>query len=334
VLNAIYEEDFVGFSYGFRPGRSQHSALDALAVGICRKRVNWVFDADIRDFFGTIDHGWMRKFLEHRVADRRLLRLIQKWLSAGVLQDGVKTVEQVGTPQGASVSPLLANIYLHYVFDLWTESWRRKCARGDVVVVRFADDIALGFQYKSDAERYWAALADRLAKFSLSLQAEKTRLIRFGVHARRQCKERGEPRPRTFDFLGFTHICSRSRAGRFLLLRHTITRRMRITIRAIRARIMKMRHLPIHVQGAWLRSVVRGYNAYFAVPTNSRKLALFRNEVIRAWFHALRRRTQRHRWTWKRMLTVIERWIPRARILHPWPSERFDARTQGRSPVR
>ena len=276
----------------------------------------------------------MHKFLEHRIADRRSLRLIRKWVGAGVLGDGVRTVERVGTPQGASLSPLLATIYLHYVFDLWTERWRRRCARGDVVVVRFADDIALGFQYKSDAERYRAALAERLAKFSLSLQAEKARLIRFGVHARRQCNERGEPKPKTFDFLGVTHICGQSRNGRFMMLRQTVTSRMRASIRATRTRLMKMRHLPVHLQGAWLQSVIRGYNAYLAVPTNGRKLECFRNEVIRAWFRALRRRSQRHRWTWKRMLPVIRRWILRIRIQHPWPEVRIDARTRGRSPVR
>lgn len=334
VLNAIYEEDFLGFSYGFRPGRSQHHALDALAVGILRKKVNWVFDADIRGFYDAIDHEWLVRFLEHRIADRRIVRLIQKWLRAGVLQDGAKVVDRVGTPQGATISPLLANIYLHYVFDLWTEQWRKRHARGDVIVIRYADDLVLGFQDRGDAERYRTALAERLRQFGLTLHPDKTRLVRFGTLAARQRAERGEGKPETFEFLGFAHICGRSRAGRFLLLRRTSKKRMRATLRAIRQELLGRRHLPIPVQGAWLGRVVQGYYAYHAVPTNIERLDAFRTEVTRAWLHALRRRSQRHRMTWDRMQTLANRWIPRPRGYHPWPEQRFDARTRGKSPVR
>jgi group II intron reverse transcriptase/maturase len=295
VMSAIYEEDFLGFSYGFRPGRSQHMALDALATGIERKRVNWVLDADIRGFFDAIDHDWMIRFLRHRIADRRLLRLIQKWLKAGVLEDGVRRVQQTGSPQGAPISPLLANVYLHYVFDLWTEHWRRKHARGDVIVVRYADDIVLGFQYKADARRFLADLHARLRKFSLELHPEKTRLLCFGTFAEAQRADRGEGRPETFDFLGFTHICARTRNGRFHVLRLTAKPRMRARLRSIREELMRRRHLPLSVQGRWIQRVVRGYFAYHAVPKNGARLAAFRVEVRRAWVHALRRRSQRSR---------------------------------------
>ncbi|MBD3334300.1 MAG: group II intron reverse transcriptase/maturase [Candidatus Eisenbacteria bacterium] len=334
VLSAIYEQDFLGFSYGFRPRRNPHMALDALATGIERKRVNWVLDADIRGFFDAIDHTWMLRFLEHRIADRRLLRLIRKWLRAGVLEDGVKRVQGTGSPQGASLSPLLANVYLHYVFDLWTEYWRQKHARGDVIVVRFADDIVLGFQYKADAERLWADLRARLRKFCLELHPRKTRLLRFGSFADAQRKDRGEGKPETFDFLGFTHVCARTRIGRFHVQRLTAKSRMRARLRSIREELMRRRHLPLAAQGRWIRQVVRGYFAYHAVPKNGARIAAFRVEVRRAWIHALRRRSQRTRMTWSRFQAVADPWIPKARILHPWPTMRFDVRTQGRSPVR
>jgi len=334
VLNAVYEMDFLGFSYGFRPGRGQHQALDALAVGILRRNVNWVLDVDIRGFFDAIDHGWMQRFIELRIADRRILRLIQKWLSAGVLKDGMKTVENTGSPQGATISPLLSNVYLHYVFDLWVERWRRRIARGHMVVVRYADDVTLGFQHEAEARRFLSDLEKRCSAFGLELNAQKTRLVRFGKIATRQRAVRGEGKPETFDFLGFTHICGKSRAGRFVLFRHTSKKRMRHRIQDIRSELMRRRHLPIPVQGAWIHQVVRGYFAYHAVPTNAGCLALFRSEVTRAWLHALRRRSQRSRIKWDRMSALAERWIPRARILHPWPDERFDARTRGKSPVR
>lgn len=334
VLNAIYEVDFLGFSYGFRPGRSQHRALDALAVGITRTKVNWVLDADIRGFFDTLDHGWLLRFLEHRIGDRRILRLIQKWLKAGVLQDGTKTVTDVGSPQGATISPLLANVYLHYVFDLWVEWWRRRNTRGDVIVVRYADDIVLGFQYEAEANVFRTALSERLAKFGLALHPDKTRLLRFGRYAARERKVWGEPKPETFDFLGFTHICGKSQAGRFQLMRRTVRKRMRLALKALRQEIRERRDLPIPVQGAWLKQVVQGYFAYHAVPTNISRLDVFRTQVTRAWRRALRRRSQRTRVTWDRMKVLEDRWIPRARVLHPWPENRFFAMTQGRSPVR
>lgn len=334
VLNAVYEPDFLGFSYGFRQGRSQHQALDALAVGLLRRHVNWVLDMDIRGFFDAIDHGWMLRFVEHRIADPRVIRLIQKWLSAGVMVNGVKTVERTGSPQGATISPLLSNVYLHYVFDLWAQQWRRRNAQGDMIVVRYADDVIVGFQHEANARRFHAELGERFSKFGLALNTDKTRLIRFGKLAALQRKERREEKPETFDFLGFTHICGKSRAGRFVLFRHTSKVRIRRRLQAMRKEMMRRRHLPIPVQGAWIHQVVQGYFAYHAVPTNSARLNLFRREIIRSWKHALRRRSQRTRTTWKRMVPLSDRWIPRARILHPWPDERFDARTRGKSPVR
>jgi len=322
VLGAIYEADFLGFSYGFRPRRNPHQALDALAVGIDRRRVNWVFDADIRGFFDSMDHEWIRRFVEHRIADRRIVHLIQKWLKAGILQDGVKTIPEAGSPQGATISPLLANIYLHYVFDLWVERWRRG-AKGEVIVVRFADDLVLGFEYKSDAQRFWKELRERFARFRLELHPRKTRLLRFGTYAAHNRAVRREGKPETFDFLGFTHICGKSRQGRFLLKRWVSKKRMRSTLKALRRSILKRRHLPLPVQGAWLRSVLQGYFGYYAVPTSFERLEQFRKEVIRAWFWALRRRSQRTRLTWERMKILVERWIPRLRILHPWPSVRL-----------
>ena len=334
VLNAIYEADFLGFSYGFRPGRSPHDALDALAAGITRKRVNWVLDTDFREFFTSLDHRWLERFLEHRVADKRVLRLIQKWMAAGVIEDGAWTESLEGVPQGASASPLLANVYLHYVFDLWAHQWRARHARGDVVIVRFADDAVVGFEYREDAERFWADLRDRLAKFSLELNAEKTRLIRFGRFAAQQRKERGLGKPETFQFLGFTHICGKTKAGRFKLKRITDKKRMRAKLSKVKAELIRRRHLLIPDQGRWLASVLRGHCNYYAVPDNSEAINAFRHRIIGHWLMALRRRSQRTRLTWKRMYRLAERWLPRARILHPWPNDRFDARTQGRSPVR
>jgi group II intron reverse transcriptase/maturase len=334
VLNAVYEQDFVGFSYGFRPGRSPHHALDALAAGIKRKRVNWVLDADFREFFTSLDHRWLVRFLEHRIADRRVLRLIQKWLSAGVIEEGTWTACDEGVPQGASVSPLLANVYLHYVFDLWAHQWRRRHARGEVIVVRFADDFVVGFEHRDDAERLRADLRDRLARFGLELAAEKTRLIEFGRFAARDRAARGLGRPETFRFLGFTHICAKTRSGRFKLKRITDSKRMRAKLREVKTELRRRQHLPIPEQGRWLGSVVRGHFAYYAVPDNSEALHAFRDKLVRHWLRALRRRSQRTRMTWKRTYRLEDRWLPRVRIQHPWPDDRFDARTQGRSPVR
>jgi group II intron reverse transcriptase/maturase len=334
VLNAIYETDFLGFSYGFRPGRGQHDALDALYVGIRRKKVNWVLDADIRSFFDTLDHGWLVKFIEHRIADKRVLRLIQKWLNAGVLEDGKWSATGEGTPQGATISPLLANVYLHYVFDLWIQQWRKRRARGNIVVVRYADDFIVGFQHESEARSFLRDLRERLRRFALELHPEKTRLIRFGAFAAPNRKQRGEGKPETFCFLGFVHICSESANGKFLVVRHTDSSRMHRKLRELRLELRRRMHAPVPEQGAWLGSVVRGFDAYYAVPTNARRLERFRLEVKRDWLRALRRRSQRDRTSWQRIDRLCERWLPPARILHPWPEERFLAKTVSKSPVR
>jgi group II intron reverse transcriptase/maturase len=334
VFNTIYEVDFLGFSYGFRPGRSQHDALDALAVGIKRKRVSWVLDADIRGFFDAIDHGWLCKFVEHRIADKRILRLIQKWLRAGVMEDGAWTASEEGTPQGATISPLLANLYLHYVFDLWAQQWRCRRACGDMIIVRFADDFIVGFEHRSDAEQFLGDLRERLAKFALELHAEKTRLLEFGRQADRNRRARGLGRPETFDFLGFTHMCAKTQKGRFMLKRATISKRMRTKLSEVKTELMRRRHSPIPEQGRWLASVVRGHLAYYAVPGNIDAVAAFRTQVTRHWYRALRRRSQRSSLDWERMARLATRWLPPARNMHPWPEERFDGRTRGRSPVR
>jgi RNA-directed DNA polymerase len=334
VMNAIYEQDFLGFSYGFRPGRSPHMSLDALAVGLLRKKVNWVLDADIRGFFDAIDHEWLMKFVEHRIADKRVLRLIRKWLSAGVMENGEWAATEEGTPQGATVSPLLANIYLHYVFDLWAQQWRRRHARGDVIITRWADDFIVGFQHRADAEQFLENLRERFRKFSLELHPEKTRLIEFGRKAAEGRKARGLGKPETFNYLGLTHICGRSRAGKFLLRRQTMRKRMQAKLSELKGELQRRRHLPIPEQGAWLAGVVRGYFAYHAVPTNMRAMMEFRTQVIRHWHRALRRRGQRDRTHWARMNRIARRWLPPARKRHPWPEQRFDVRTQGKSPVR
>ena len=281
VLNAVYEVDFRGFSYGFRPGRGPHDALDALAVGIGRKKVNWVLDADIRDFFNQLDRAWLRRFLEHRIADKRVLRLIDKWLAAGVIEDGKWSETVTGSPQGASVSPLLANVYLHYVFDLWADWWRHRRAHGDVIIVRFADDVTVGFEYEQDAQRFLSDLHERIAGFGLQLHPDKTRLIEFGRHAARNRAARGQGKPETFDFLGFTHICARSKNGRFWLKRITISKRMRAKLREVKDQLKLRMHEPIPVQGRWLRSVLQGHFAYYAVPGNSDAVAAFRFQVTR-----------------------------------------------------
>jgi group II intron reverse transcriptase/maturase len=333
VLNAVYETDFLGFSYGFRPGRGPHDALDALAVGIERKKVNWVLDADIRDFFTSVDRGWLERFLRHRIADERVLRLIGKWLAAGVIEEGVWS-EGAGAPQGASASPLLANVYLHYVLDLWVEWWRRHRARGDVIIVRFADDFICGFQHQRDARRFLADLRQRMARFGLELHPDKTRLIEFGRFAAANRAARGLGKPETFGFLGFTHICGKTRSGWFQVKRVTIAKRLRAALRKVKDQLRSRMHLPIPEQGRWLASVMRGHMAYYAVPGNVQAVAAFRDEVTRHWFKALRRRSQRTTVSWARMSRIEARWLPRARVMHPYPNVRFDARTQGRSPVR
>jgi RNA-directed DNA polymerase len=324
VLNAIYEVDFLGFSYGFRPGRSQHDALDALTVGIYRKKVCLVLDADFREFFIGLDHSWLVKFLEHRIADKRVLRLVQKWLAAGVIEDGAWTDSVEGVPQGASVSPLLANVYLHYVLDLLADQWRRRHARGDVVVVRWADDFIVGFQHRDDAERFQEDLRARLAEFALELNAEKTRLIEFGRFAAERRQARGLGRPETFEFLGFTHICGKAKDGRFTVRRVTSKKRMAAKLREVNITLKRRRHLPIPEQGRWLASVVRGHSAYYAVPGNLDAINAFHRQATRHWYRALMRRGQRHRLTWQRMTRISTRWLPPVRTLHPHPYMRFN----------
>ncbi len=332
VLNQIYEEDFLGFSYGFRPERGQHDALDALTVGLRRKKVNWVLDADIRGFFDNIDHEWMVKFVEHRIADRRIVRLIQKWLKAGVSEEGQWMETTVGTPQGAVASPLLANIYLHYVFDLWVNQWRKKRAQGDVIVVRYADDIVLGFEHRREAEAFLEQLRERMRKFGLELHPEKTRLIEFGRFGEDNRGRRGEGKPETFNFLGFTHSCGKTRKGGwFTVKRRTITKRLRSKLREIKQELRQRWHERIVETGKWLGRVVQGYFNYYAVPGNFAALQTFRREIARLWLAALRRRSQRHRLPWKRFAEIVNRYLPRPQILHPEPGARFDANTRGRS---
>jgi RNA-directed DNA polymerase len=326
VLNGIYEEDFLGFSYGFRPGRSPHRALDALWVGLMRKRVNWVLDADIRGFFDTIDHGWMLKFLEHRLADRRVLRLIRKWLRAGVSDHGEWTKTEVGTPQGAVISPLLANVYLHYVFDRWAQHWRTHRARGDMVLVRYADDIVVGFEHRAEAEQFLRDWQARLTQFGLALHPDKTRLIEFGRSATANRKARGEGKPETFNFLGFTHMCGTTRkTGRFIVKRKTIRARLSAKLRDIKESLRRRWHEPVDATGRWLKVVIRGHFNYYAVPGNMDSLNSFRTQALWRWYRALRRRSQRRRLTWARFLRLVDRHIPSARILHPHPNLRFDA---------
>lgn len=323
VLNAIWEGDFLGFSYGFRPGRGQHDALDALAVGITERRVNWVLDADIAGFFDAVSHEWLIKFVEHRIGDRRIIRLIRKWLKAGVMEDGEVTPGTVGTPQGAVVSPVLANIFLHYVFDLWANQWRRRQARGDIIMVRYADDIVIGFEHQAEAERFLTEMLVRMEAFGLTLHPQKTRLIEFGRHAARNRESRGEGKPETFNFLGFTHICGRSRRGAFQLKRKSRSDRLRAKLRETKETLRRRLHQTIDEQGAWLQSVLRGFYAYHAVPTNAVALWDFRFNVTDIWRRALRRRGQKHGMTWRRMTVLQTRWLPRPRITHPWPNQRF-----------
>ena len=326
VLNQIYEADFKGFSYGFRPGRGPHQALDALTVGIQRKRVNWVLDADIRGFFDNMSHEWTMKFIEHRVADRRMLRLIQKWLKAGVSEDGQWSETKVGTPQGAVVSPLLANVYLHYVFDLWVEAWRKRVARGDVIVVRYADDLVVGFQNRADAERFLAEFRERLVRFGLELHPDKTRLIEFGRFAVRDRKRRGEGKPETFTFLGFTHFCGHlTSSGAFNVWRITAKKRMVAKLNVIKAELQHRKHHRTSEVGVWLRKVVQGYYQYHAVPGNTGQLRVFRRRVCRLWRSVLVRRSQRAQVGWDRLNPLMDRWIPAPRVLHAYPDKRFDA---------
>jgi group II intron reverse transcriptase/maturase len=319
VLGAIFEADFAGFSYGFRPGRSQHDALNALAVGITWRKVNWIVDLDIQSFFDSIEHERLMSWLEIRIADPRILRLIRRWLEAGVLEEGKLVRSEKGTPQGAPISPLLANVFLHYVFDAWASTWRKR-AQGDMVLVRYADDIVAGFQHRWEAERFLRELRDQLAEHGLALHPEKTRLLEFGRFAVPNREARGEGKPESFTFLGLTHSCGRSQAGKFVLLRRTVKKRLRAKLKTVKQQLRRRMHASIPEQGAWLRSVVVGYFNYHAVPTNYAALAAFRRQVARLWLQTLRRRGQKHRLPWSRMARRLDRWLPRPRVLYPWPS--------------
>jgi RNA-directed DNA polymerase len=334
VLNAIYEQDFLGFSYGFRPKKSAHDALDAVAVGVRVKKVNWILDADISKFFDTIEHGWLVKFIEHRVGDARLIRLIKKWLYAGVLEDGQLTQSELGTVQGGSISPLLANIYLHYALDLWAKQWRGRHARGEVIVVRYADDWVAGFQYRDDAERFWREVCERLGRFGLTVHPDKTRLIEFGRFARENRRRRGQGKPETFDFLGFTHCCGKSSKGKFMVLRLTSAKRLRAKLHAVKDELRRRMHRPIAEQGQYLRAVVTGHAQYFAVPRNRARVQVFRFQVGRLWHRTLCRRSQAKHLSWKRMYRIVDHWLPVPRTCHPYPNQRLIVTTRGKSRVR
>jgi group II intron reverse transcriptase/maturase len=334
VLSAVYEPDFLGFSYGFRPGRSAHHALDALAVGIATRRVRWVLDADIRSFFDTMKHAWIVKFLEHRVADERVVRLIQKWLNAGVLGDGERTRREEGAVQGGSISPLLANLYLHYVFDLWTHQWRRQHAHGEVIVVRYADDFVVGFEHEREAEAFLAALRERFAQFGLELHPDKTRILEFGRSAAEHRAARGLGKPETFDFLGFTHICAKTRSGGFRVQRQTMRTRLRAKLSEVKTELRRRMTQSIAEQGAYLRAVVLGHSRYYGVPGNHVAPQVFRHQLRWLWGRTLRRRGQRRGLTWERFSAHAARWLPFPRICHPWPSQRLAVRTQGKSRMR
>jgi group II intron reverse transcriptase/maturase len=326
LLNVIYEEEFLGFSYGFRPGRGTHNALDALVVGIERRKVNWILDADIQSFFDTVNHEWLIRFVEHRIGDRRIIRLIQKWLKVGVLEDGAVSKSEQGTGQGAVISPLLANVYLHYALDLWAERWRRREAAGNMILVRYADDFIVGFQHEGDARRFLNEMRERLGKFALTLHPGKTRLIEFGCHAANNRKARGLGKPETFNFLGFTFICGKSRRGSFLIKRKTRRDRMRAKLKTTTAELHQRMHWPIHELGKWLGHVIQGYFNYHAVPTNYRALVTFRDEITRRWRRALSRRSQKGRVTWDEIMKLADAWLPKPRIRHPWPNQRFAVR--------
>jgi group II intron reverse transcriptase/maturase len=334
VLNAVYETDFLGFSYGFRPGRSAHEALDALAVGIQTRKVSWLLDADIRSFFDTLDHGGLLKFLEQRIADRRVLRHIQKWLNAGVLEEGRRVRQEEGAVQGGSVSPLLANVYLHYVLDLWAEQWRRTRAQGDVIIVRYADDFVVGFQHESDAVRFLQELRERFRGFNLELHAQKTRVIEFGRFAAERRKRRGQGKPETFNFLGFTHACDTTRHGRFIVLRQTMAQRMRAKLRELKESLSRAMHDGITATGQWLGAVVRGHFRYYGVPRNYPALDRFRDRVRRLWRRALMRRSQKGYISEARMTRIASCWLPRPCICQPYPEARLAVMIQGKSPVR
>jgi len=334
VLNAVYEPEFAGFSYGARPGRSAHHALAALDQALLKKPINWVLDADLRDFFGSLTQADLVRFVEHRIGDKRVVRLIQRWMAAGVVENGAWTPSETGTPQGGSISPLAANLYLHYVFDLWVQRWRKTDARGEMIIVRYLDDFIVGFQDRADAEQFLAALQERLRQFGLTLHPNKTRLLEFGRHAARNRQERGQRKPETFQFLGFVHSCGQTRKGRFTVRRHTVGDRLRAKLKEVKNELRQRWHAPIPEVGQWLGAVVRGYYQYHGIAGNARAIRRFRDEVNRLWHRALSRRSQNGKVNWERMQRLIRRWIPPAQIVHPWPSVLFAVMTQGKSPVR
>ena len=324
VLECIYEQDFLGFSYGYRPGRSSHQALDALFVGISRRKVKWIIDADIRGFFDNISHEWLMKFMEHRIADRRMLRLMKKWLRAGVSEDGAWSPTKVGTPQGAVISPLFANVFLHYVLDLWIDAWRKRQAKGEVIIVRYADDFVIGFREESDARKCLAALGERLSKFGLELHPEKTRLIEFGRYAERRRAKRGDGPPETFDFLGFTHISGKTLGGEFTIHRRTSRKKFQAKLAELKEILSWRCHDDLAKVGEWLQSVYRSWCQYYAVPGNGARLQQFRAAIQVMWLRNLQRRSQRgRRLTWAKFFKLCKRWLPTPKILHPYPSVRF-----------
>jgi group II intron reverse transcriptase/maturase len=335
VLNQIWEEDFLDSSYGYRAGRSQHEALDALYVGIMRKKVNWIIDLDIRSFFDKIGHERMIQFVEHRIGDQRIVRLIQKWLKAGVMEGGKWFETEEGTAQGSVISPLLANLYLHYVLDVWVQAWQRKLAQGDMIAVRYADDAVLGFQNREEAEKFLEQLRERVRKFGLELHPDKTRLIEFGRYAAERRKQRGEGKPETFNFLGFTHISGTSnKTGYFVVQRKTIGKRMAAKLRELRQQMRQRMHESIEKTAEWLTSVVRGYFQYHAIPGNEQRMKGFHRTVLRMWHWALRRRSDKSRWTWARFRQRLGALLPQIEVLHPYPDVRYDAKIQGGNRVR
>ncbi len=335
ILTPIYEAEFPGFSYGFRPGRGAHDALDALAVGLERRKINWIVDADIRGFFDNVSRDWLVRFLEHRIADKRVIRLIVKWLNAGVMEDGEWQDNMRGTPQGSVISPTLANIYLHYVLDLWFQKkWRVHEVKGDTIIVRYADDFVVGFQHKQDAERFLHDLKERLGRFGLELHPDKTRLIEFGRFAIKDRRQRGLGKPETFDFLGFTHYCVKDGKGRFQLGRKPVSKRMARTLKRIKEELRRRMHHSVRETGRWLGQVLNGWLNYFAVPTSFRTLQRFVHQLKRLWLSTLRRRSQKDRHSWDKLERIIATCWPKLKIRHPWPDRRFAVKsTQGKSRV-
>ena len=308
---------------GLGPDADRTMRWTPLVVGITSRKVNHIVVADIRSFFDSVSQDWLVRFVEHRIGDKRIIRLIRKWLRAGILEDGKVTVSDMGTGQGSVISPLLANVYLHYVLDLWAERWRRREATGDMVIVRYADDVVAGFEHEDDACRFLDALRARFAEFALSLHPDKTRLIEFGRHAAANRERRGLGKPETFNFLGFTFICGKSRRGAFLVQRKSRRDRVKAKLQEIKESMRRNMRRPIPEQGKWLRQVITGFFNYHAVPTNGRALGAFRHHVIDIWRRTLRRRSQTDDLTWRRITKMADDWLPNPRILHPWPSNRF-----------